>query len=649
MAKKNSKTVIPTEDNAKPNAATVVRGTSKMKRLNSQRFEKNRAMRLRVGHFMQLLGVELFFIGLVLIYGGMVFVQLTLDAETLKKIATELNVLDLVLGSALLVEIALKLYAFGRVYLANCWNMFDGCVVVVSFVLSIVATFGPESQLLVAVLRFRVILRLFRVLVVFERVKSKTKAHRFAGDIEVPLEHVIRILNELKVHPGLHPRIHREIEYAEDIIKTNRLYDTGGELLDDKTIDADTQMWLRGEVMRSQNGNNALQKVVPERGHHNVEHGTHMHRSSTEQVLMPLDTEQGKLLDSLLLVANTWHFDVFKADSVTNGNALSHIGMHFFQARGLHHCLKTNVSIISNYFVLVQGNYKKANTYHNAIHGADVMQSVNYFLTKASIDQFLTPLDHASSLLAAAVHDLGHDGLNNAYQIAIQSELAVRYNDVSVFENYHIAQAFTLMRSSPDVNVLERLDSDDTKYVRSMMIELVLGTDMSKHFEDVALFKTKIVPAVGEEFKLESLGDKRLLLKLILHTSDVSNPAKERSLMLKWTHRVVEEFFAQGDMERDRGLPVSPFMDRNNCTLMKQQLGFIDYIVNPLFELWSIIVDDIKHDGLAMLSQNKQFWKDQGESFTPDGIPKVLQELTGEVQPANFGIIPEDSVVEATL
>ena len=41
------------------------------------------------------------------------------------------------------------------------------------------------------------------------------------------------------------------------------------------------------------------------------------------------------------------------------------------------------------------------------------------------------------------------------------------------------------------------------------------------------------------------------------------------------------EFFAQGELEQERGLPVSMLMDRATTNIAKAQVGFIDIIVMP--------------------------------------------------------------------
>lgn len=620
---------------------------------------RNQRWRIKVGHFMQLLGVELFFISLVIIYGIMTFTQMAIEDVINEdpELKRTFDITDIVLGSALLIEVMLKCYAFGWIYFKNCWNSFDAVVVVLSFGLSILQALaleegdnvkGADAGVLVRLFRLRIVLRLLRVLVVFERVKAKTKVIKKRGAIESPLEHVLRVLTELHHHPGLHPRIISEVEYCVDIIRENRLYDTGAEILEGQDMDKDMEKWLKGEIMK---GNKSNQSVLSQPGNHTRRSAVSAKlkptiRTASEQNLMPLNLLNEDKLNGLFLSLHTWDFDVFAADLVTEGNALSHIALYLFHHQELHEVLDVEMIIVSNFFTLVQQGYMAKNPYHNAIHGADVMQSVHYFTQLETVREHLTPLDQAVALIAAACHDLGHNGVNNAFHIAEKSKLAVRYNDQAVLENFHVAQAFHLMFNvTNDANVFEHLSPEDMTYARGLMIEMVLATDMSKHFADVAMFKTKIVNEfANERIHIESVMDKNILLKLVLHTSDISNPAKPRKIMLRWTDRVVEEFFEQGDQELAAGRTVSMFMDRRTPTLMKSQCGFIDFIVKPLFELWSEISPQVERDGFTQIVKNREFWQECGEHFLPSDIKGVVDSLDSSTTNDDHQVEP-DTVV----
>lgn len=61
-------------------------------------------------------------------------------------------------------------------------------------------------------------------------------------------------------------------------------------------------------------------------------------------------------------------------------------------------------------------------------------------------------------------------------------------------------------------------------------------------------------------------------MQCLVHCSDLSNPAKPLELYKQWTERITEEFFRQGDLERENGLEVSPMCDRNNSNVEKSQV-----------------------------------------------------------------------------
>lgn len=652
-------------------------------------------VRLAVGEFMRQLSVELFFVMIVLFYGVFVTVQLTMADDTLSSYKLAIDVTDITVGSILLLEIMLKVFAYGLHYLRNVWALFDALVIVISFVLGVVAAMGTTSSVVVKILRLRVILRVLRVLVVFERVKQRSKSmnlmHLNKGAITSPVEHVLRILNELRFHPAIQASLRDGLDFAIDAIKNNRLYDANEELLAVEGVDDDTQNWLRGEMLRgndlnkvlpdaedeedgpdrkrrrssidsscsdvdgahdvpsgSSEGSAAGSKPQPSHRHRHHEHSlSHASRGVTMRDLLPtLDSASEFELQNLLQGLNSWNFDVFRVHVVSGGNALCYIG-HYLMRDSLCQALNIESNLLVNFLLEIQRGYIATNPYHNAIHAADVMQTVHYFLIQPELQPYLRPIDRALSLIAAGVHDFMHDGFNNGFHISTASEIALRYNDHAVLENYHVAQSFLVMKNS-DLNVLGHLAPDDFKYARDMIIQMVLATDMAKHFEDVALFKTNILSAALDEgaVLVKNVGDKKLLLKMILHTCDVSNPAKERETMLRWTDRVVEEFFVQGDMEKQLGLPVSPFMDRDTIVIKKMQVGFADFIVAPLFSVWAQILVSINSGAYRSLLGNREFWASLSEDFKPHMIKDVIRDLGIRRQRDTItqNTIPEESV-----
>lgn len=118
--------------------------------------------------------------------------------------------------------------------------------------------------------------------------------------------------------------------------------------------------------------------------------------------------------------------------------------------------------------------------YHNCLHGADVLQGLNSLMNDSTLKDALTPTLKFAALTAAVVHDIGHPGRNNKFLIDTSHEIALRYNDRSVLENMHIANALKISEQ-PGCNIFEKMDSPDArKIIRDVWIDMILDTGKRK-------------------------------------------------------------------------------------------------------------------------------------------------------------------------
>jgi len=58
----------------------------------------------------------------------------------------------------------------------------------------------------------------------------------------------------------------------------------------------------------------------------------------------------------------------------------------------------------------------------------------------------------------------------------------------------------------------------------------------------------------------------------MVHCADLSNPTKSLELYRQWTDRIMDEFFHQGDRERERGMEISPMCDKHTASVEKSQV-----------------------------------------------------------------------------
>lgn len=142
------------------------------------------------------------------------------------------------------------------------------------------------------------------------------------------------------------------------------------------------------------------------------------------------------------------------------------------------------------------------------------------------------------------------------------------------------------------------------------------------------------------------------VLENLVHCADLSNPTKPLALYRRWVDLLMEEFFQQGDKEREAKMDISPMCDRHSATIEKSQVGFIDYIVHPLWETWADLVHPDAQDILDTLEENRDWYQSAippsppAEEAAPDrpGIRfQVIENLY--LVPQIFNKITSSSIV----
>jgi hypothetical protein len=247
--------------------------------------------------------------------------------------------------------------------------------------------------------------------------------------------------------------------------------------------------------------------------------------------------------------------------------------------------------------------------YHNDIHAADVLQTCMMIFRMGKIIENcdMSKLDLSAIFVSSLLHDIGHPGLNNNYQINKMTKLALRYNDKSVLENFHSYQGFKIIKN-PDSNILEGLEKEETRIFRKRIIESILATDMSYHtkvystlkcridsiYLDKELSQNKLKSIIMADDNIKKFEKQQDLVNFIVHTADISNPAKQFDVYSKWTELLIKEFFSQGDIEKSENLTVSFLCDRNTVSIPKSQVGFINSIVHPLIKILTFIIPETK-------------------------------------------------------
>ncbi|XP_058486557.1 dual specificity calcium/calmodulin-dependent 3',5'-cyclic nucleotide phosphodiesterase 1B-like isoform X1 [Solea solea] len=281
-----------------------------------------------------------------------------------------------------------------------------------------------------------------------------------------------------------------------------------------------------------------------------------------------------------------WNFDVFALNVTSSDHALQTIFFELVTRYELNSRFKIPIGCLTEFLSALERGYcRHNNPYHSHVHAADVTQTMHCLLLRTGLVHWLTELEVMASLFAAAIHDYEHTGTTNNFHIHTKSEFALTYNDRSVQESHHLSAAFRLLQNE-QMNIFMNLSREEWMELRSLVIEMVLSTDMSSHLLQVKAMKSCLQ-------QQERRIDKPKALSLLLHTADISHPSKPWALHSRWTKSLMEEFFRQGDREAELNLPFSPLCDRKSTLVAESQIGFIDFIVYPTFSLLTDMAEKI--------------------------------------------------------
>ncbi|XP_039192772.1 calcium/calmodulin-dependent 3',5'-cyclic nucleotide phosphodiesterase 1C isoform X4 [Crotalus tigris] len=425
----------------------------------------------------------------------------------------------------------------------------------------------------------------------------------------------------------------KNLEYAATVLEsvyideTRRLLDTEDELSDiqSDSVPSEVRDWLAstftrqmGMMLRRSEEKPRFRSIV-----HAVQAGIfveRMYRRTSNMV--------GLSYPPAVIVAlknvDKWSFDVFALNDASGDHALKFIFYELLTRYDLISRFKIPISALVSFVEALEVGYSKyKNPYHNLMHAADVTQTVHYLLFKTGVAHWLTELEIFAMIFAAAIHDYEHTGTTNNFHIQTRSDTAILYNDRSVLENHHLSAAFRLLQDDEEMNILSNLSKDDWREFRTLVIEMVLATDMSCHFQQIKAMKNALQQPEGI--------DKPKALSLMLHTADISHPAKAWNLHHRWTMSLLEEFFRQGDKEAELGLPFSPLCDRKSTMVPQSQIGFIDFIVEPTFTVLTDMTEKIVTPLIEEASNSGMtgFRRSSLNSLSPSEVKRSSVKSTG--------------------
>lgn len=477
------------------------------------------------------------------------------------------------------------------------------------------------------------------------RRQSIAKLHNLS--IEAPITKVISLICSAQETSS--PEVVQMLDKVVDILRTTELYSPV--MKEDKVRPGDP---VTSDLISALLSGTATPISVTRRSSNDsaVSRGTQ--GAGLRSTVRPgkMSAQLREVLDEALL----WEFNVFRLEQLSGNKPLVYLGMNLMIHFEVPQTLGCDEATLHNWLTIMEINYHSSNTYHNSTHAADVLQASAGFLERERLKQLLDPLDEATCLIAAAAHDVDHPGKSSAFLCNSDNSLAILYNDICVLESHHAALAFKLTTSDDRVNIFKGLERDVYKRARQSVIDMILATEMTKHFEHLAKFVNVFAkPALrDDEPGLEVGSDSAdssflttpeniaLVKRMLIKCADVSNPARPLRLCVEWARRIAEEYFNQTDEEKANNLPVvMPMFDRATCSIPKSQIGFMDFIINDMFEAWEAFIE--MPELMNYMESNYRFWKEkeaqgvttiQDLKLGPTAIDLAEEDIEGSPQPS---------------
>ena len=429
-------------------------------------------------------------------------------------------------------------------------------------------------------------------------------------------EEIIVRLKELQNKPFLKGKINltKSIESIINVISSGNLYDIDSQMISKGKNEGEDFLKKYSQIEDSNRKENDFIQMR--------KHSKKYSSNSLNKSLSINNRRRSTNLNTLVspsIVASMYDqmrkidkcdFNIFELDNLLGKKTVIYVATEILNTFPFVDSGDVPNNILKNFITQIVEHYDREKAiYHNDLHAGDVMQTSYTIFKQGHLKKKmkLTHMDIFALLVAALCHDYKHPGTNNLYQINTRSKYAMRYNDTSVLEMYHLAQTFKELQHDK-YNIFKNFSPEEYRICRRRMIDGILATDMANHQKVLSGAKTlaetfnikkgKNFENIFNEQKdnksmVKLFDTQQTMLNMIIHTADISNPGKPDKISGEWTKRVYDEFFVQGDMEKKLNITVSMFCDRETTNVNKAMIGFISFVVGPTIDTLTNLIPEV--------------------------------------------------------
>ena len=340
--------------------------------------------------------------------------------------------------------------------------------------------------------------------------------------------------------------------------------------------------------------------------------------------IFPTDEEVQRVCASVIPNAGVLMLESFNFDDemLTSDELVIAVLRMFIDAKYLTR-FNINYRVLCKFVIAVKNNYRQV-IYHNWRHALNVAQSMYAILRKTNnLNGIISELHGMALIVACLCHDLDHRGTNNQFQQTEQNALQHLYGS-SIMEYHHVNQ-FLMILNFHGCNIFSGLSEEQRQDALSAVRTAILDTDLGNHFK----IRGKFVNSVEQgSVNLQDKEEQKCLNSFLMTACDLSAITKPWRVQKRVAELVAQEFFYQGDLEREKGNQVPEMMDREKShKLPDLQVRFVDGLCISVYTTLEKLFPDLKQlvDGCM---SNRQQWcelaKNNQFNMSPSPIPPIM-------------------------
>ena len=256
----------------------------------------------------------------------------------------------------------------------------------------------------------------------------------------------------------------------------------------------------------------------------------------------------------------------WETDVIEKGWQMADVALALFKHYDLITLLNIDETVLKYFLSAMEVTGKKGNAaFHNNQQSAQMMCCVHHLIAHLKTPLNMMTEDIFSVLLAVSTYNVGHEGVDEAFLKRGQSMLSMLYSDLYANAQNNATAAFELM-GNPNMNILANMSSDGARDIAETVREIIVikaNVAMATEEERIQEFTALIE---SPECDWNNKDNQRIALTHMVSLVHWSCWGQPHNLACKWTKRLAEEFYAQGEREIALGLMASNFNGTNWTT-----------------------------------------------------------------------------------